>query len=132
MAVEVAEAALKKNTILYDLAPMGYFTLDAFGSISDLKLAVAKMLGGKRFSLINTNFKTFVAEEAKSVFDNFFDVAFKSNEKVSCEVMLGNNKSPLCYVYMEGLVVFDDQKCFLSVVDISGSSSAHQFQIPIF
>jgi hypothetical protein len=32
-ANETAEAALKRYTMLYDFAPMGYFTLDADGSI---------------------------------------------------------------------------------------------------
>ncbi len=35
-ANETAETALKKYTMLYDFAPMGYFTLDPEGSICEL------------------------------------------------------------------------------------------------
>ena len=34
--------------------------------------------------------------------------------------MLGYENNPLCFVYMEGIVIGDDRKCLLSVVDISG------------
>jgi len=36
-AYETAETALKKYTMMYDLAPMGYFTLDSEGSICELQ-----------------------------------------------------------------------------------------------
>ena len=37
-ANETAETALKKYTMLYDFAPMGYFTLDSDGSICESEL----------------------------------------------------------------------------------------------
>ncbi len=119
-ANEVAETALKKYTMLYDFAPMGYFTLDSEGSICDLNFTGAEMLGEKRFSLVNSNFKLFVSNESHSAFDNFFRNVFRSNIKESCEVKLGYDNTPLCLVYMEGIVTGDDRKCLLSVVDISG------------
>ena len=119
-ANETAETALKKYTMLYDFAPMGYFTLDSDGSICELNFTGAEMLGDKRFSLVNSNFKLFVSEDSKPVFNNFFSKVYTSNAKESCEVMLGYDNNPLCFVYMEGIVTGDDRKCLLSVVDISG------------
>jgi hypothetical protein len=119
-AYETAETALKKYTMLYDFAPMGYFILDSEGSICDLNFTGAEMLGDKRFSLVNSNFKLFVSEDSKSVFNNFFSKVYAGNAKESCEVMLGYDKNPLCFVYMEGIVTGDDRKCLLSVFDISG------------
>ena len=119
-AYETAETALKKYTMLYDFAPMGYFTLDSEGNICDLNFSGAEMLGDRHFSLINSNFKLFVSESSLPVFNNFFSKVFISNAKESCEVMLGYDKTPLCLVYMEGIVTGDDRKCLLSVVDISG------------
>jgi PAS domain-containing protein len=117
---ETAETALKKYTMLYDFAPMGYFTLDSDGSICELNFTGAEMLGEKRFSLINSNFKLFVSEDSQPVFNDFFSKVYAGNVKQSCEVMLGYNNNPLCLVYMEGIVTGDDRKCLLSVVDISG------------
>jgi len=118
-ANEVAETALKKYTMLYDFAPLGYFTLEKDGSISELNFTGAEILGDKRFSLVDSNFKLFISESSQSIFDKFFSKVFTSNIKESCEVMLGYEGKPLCSVYMEGVVVGDDRKCLLSVVNIS-------------
>jgi hypothetical protein len=118
-ANETAETALKKYTMLYDFAPLGYFTLEQDGSISELNFTGAEMLGDKRFSLVNSNFKLFISESSQPLFNKFFSKVFKSNSKESCEIMLGYDGKPLCSVYMEGVVVGDDKKCLLSVVNIS-------------
>jgi PAS domain-containing protein len=118
-AYETSETALKKYTLLYDLAPMGYFTLDSNGSICELNFTGADLLDEKRYSLINSNFKLFISEDSRAVFNDFFKKVFTRRAKESCEVMLGYNNKPLKMVYMEGVVIDDDQKCLLSVIDIS-------------
>lgn len=118
-AYETVGTALRKYTMLYDLAPMGYFTLDQSGSICELNFTGADLLREKRFSLINSNFKLFVAEESRTVFNDFFMKVYEAHGKESCKVMLGYDNKPLCRVYMEGIVTDDDQKCLLSVIDIS-------------
>ena len=119
-AYETAETALKKYTMLYDFAPMGYFTLESDGSICDLNFTGAEMLGEKRFSLVNSNFKLFISKDSQPVFNDFLGKVYSSNTKESCSVNLGYDNKPLCRVYMEGIVTGDEQKCLLSVVDISG------------
>lgn len=119
-AYETAETALKKYTMLYDLAPMGYFTLDSSGSICELNFTGADLLGDKRFSLVNSNFKLYVAESSRSVFNEFFKRVYTSHTKESCEVMLGYDNKLLGLVYMEGIVTDDGKNCLLSVIDISG------------
>jgi PAS domain-containing protein len=119
-ANETAETALKKFTMLYDFAPMGYFTLDADGNICELNFTGAEMLGDKRFSLVNSNFKLFISEDSRAVFDRFFNKVYSGKGKESCEVILGYNGNPSCTVYMEGVVTGDGHNCLLSVVDISG------------
>jgi len=118
-ANETAEAALKKFTMLYDFAPMGYFTLNQEGSILELNFTGAEILCDKRFSLLNSNFKLFVSKDSLLVFNDFFRRVFTSNAKESCEVTLGYEDNNLCPVYMEGIVIGDDNNCFLSVLDIS-------------
>ena len=116
---EISEIALKKFTMLYDFAPMGFFTLDSEGSICELNFTGAEMLGDKRFSLIGSNFKLFVSKDSFHLFNEFFSKMYTGNAKEFCVVNLDNNNA-LCLVYMEGIVTGDDRKCLLSVVDISG------------
>ncbi|MEX0985921.1 MAG: PAS domain-containing protein [Bacteroidales bacterium] len=118
-ANETAEAALKKYTMLYDLAPMGYITLDEDGSICDLNFTAADLMGEKRYSLINSNFKLFISKESQNVFNDFFNRLYSSSAKESCNVKLGYDNKTLSVVYMEGIVTGDDRKCLLTVIDIS-------------
>lgn len=119
-AYATAEEALRRYTMLYDFAPMGYFILDGDGTITDLNFTGAEILGEKRFSLLNSNFKVFIAESSKPVFNEFLRRVYTSISKESCELALGYNSRILCHVYVEGVVTGDDRQCLLSVVDISG------------
>ena len=119
LAYQTAEAALKNFTMLFDLAPIGYFILDSDCSICELNFAGADMLEERRFSLLNSNFRLFITEDSKPVFNNFFNNVYTTTVKESCELTLGYDNKPLRTVYMEGIVTGDDLKCLLSVVDIS-------------
>ncbi|MHC1776507.1 MAG: hypothetical protein AB9834_13975 [Lentimicrobium sp.] len=125
LANNTAESALKKYTMLYDLAPIGYFVLEADGSISDLNFTGADMLREKRFNLINSNFKLYISEESRTVFNDFFSLLYSGYTRESCNLMLGYDNSTFCYVYIEGIVTDDDRKCLLSVVDISEFREGH-------
>jgi len=119
LANQMAETALKKYTMLYDFAPMGYFTLDSSGGIHDLNFTGAEILGHRRFRLANSNFKLFVSDGSKPEFNSFLDKVFAGNVKESCEVMLGFDNDHLFDVYIEGILIGDETNCLLSVVDIS-------------
>lgn len=120
LANETAEKALRKYTMLYDFAPMGYFTLDADGTIEDLNFTGAELLGDRRFSFVGSNFKLFISDASKEAFSAFLDTVYAGNAKESCEVMLGYSDSLSRNVYMEGIVTGEERNCLLSVVDVSG------------
>lgn len=123
IAYETAETALKKYTMLYDLAPMGYFTLDSNANISELNFTGADILGDKRFSLVNSNLKLFITHDSLPVFNDFFRKVYTRHGKESCKVTFGSDDGSIHKVYMEGIVTGDDQKCLLSVIDISDFKS---------
>lgn len=118
-AYERAEEALQKYTILYDFAPTGFFTLDAEGTIQELNFTSAELLGDKRISLIGSNFKLFLHQDSIAGFNKFFSKVFTTNIKESCQLWLGHDDKPLKLVYIEGVVIDDDNKCLLSVIDIT-------------
>jgi len=118
-ANEKTETALRKYTMLYDFAPMGFFTLNSAGKIEELNFTGAEMLGERRYSLVGSNFNLFVSGESKADFNAFLDKVYSSNSKESCELKLWHFKDPLRSVYVEGIVTADEWNCLLSVVDIS-------------
>jgi hypothetical protein len=118
-ANETAETALRKYTMLYDFAPMGYFTIEADGSILELNFTGSEILGDKRVGLIGANFKIFVTDKSKPVFSKFLKKVFAGNTKESCIVNLGEENEHIRTVYIEGIVLTGETNCLLSVVDIS-------------
>jgi hypothetical protein len=120
LAYETAETALKKYTILYDLSPMGYLTLESDCTIYELNFTAADMLGERRFSAAGSNFILFISEDSKLVFNSFIRRVFNSHTKESCNVIMQKDNGNSTPVYMEGVVTGDDDRCLLSVVDVSG------------
>jgi PAS domain S-box-containing protein len=118
-AREKTEATLNKYTELYDFAPVGYFTLDREGEICELNLSAAKLLGAERAHLINHNFKLFISQDTRPVFNDFFRKVFVNDAKASCEVILSKNSNPPLYVYIEGIASDEGQKCLAAVIDIT-------------
>ncbi len=118
-AYETAEEALRKYTMLYDLAPMGYLTLEKNGIINELNFTAANLLGDKRVALVNNALKFYIADSSKVEFSNFFRKVLKGSSKESCVVQLGYNDKVLGTVYMEGILSADDEKCLVSVIDIT-------------
>lgn len=116
---ERAEMALKKYTMLYDFAPMGYFSLNQEGVILELNFTAAEMLGDRRFSLINSNFRIYVSEDSLPVFNNFLNMVYLTKSKVSCELCLIVDINQKRDVYLEALVTGEDGQCLMSVVDLS-------------
>jgi PAS domain-containing protein len=119
-ANERAENALKRYTMLYDLAPMGYLTLDPNGAILELNFTAAELLGERRIGLLNSNFKLFVSDQTRAEFNDFLSRVFQSNSKEICEVVLGEGDQHSRQVYVEGIATGEEQQCLLSMVDISG------------
>ena len=122
MQNEEQKLALQKTetaTTLYDFAPAGYFTLSADGTIRQLNLSGAKMLGKERFNLLNVNFKGFVPRESQLDFINFFRAIFDTGLKQSCEVKLVISKNSSIYVHLEGILAEDEHHCLVTALDMS-------------
>jgi PAS domain S-box-containing protein len=118
-AYETAEAALKKYTIVFDQAPMGFATLESDGTIVELNFAAAEMLGDRRFSLMGSNFKLYVSEESRTTFFDFFKRAYATRQKEECKILLGNDTGTQRQLHIEGIVIENDNNCVLSLVDFT-------------
>jgi len=117
---ELQEQVNKAETAiaLYDFSPVGSFTLEPDGTIDQLNLSGAKMLGVDRLSLSGKNIKLFISSNTLPFFNDFLMKAFETSSKQSCEVMLVTNRNSN-FIHFEGIVSNNEQKCYLTALDIT-------------
>lgn len=117
------EAGLEKYSILYDFAPVGYFTLTDDGTIQDVNLTGASLLGDERAHLIKQHFSVFLSHEAHPAFVEFLGKVFKDTTKKTCEAMLSGNTDNPRYVHIEGIAIRTGKDlgwhCLMAVMDIT-------------
>jgi len=116
---QAAELATEKYAELYDFAPSSYFTLSKEGKIIELNLCGAQMLGKERLLLKNSLFGFFISNDTKPVFNLFLGKVFKRKTKETCEVTLSMNNNLPMYVHLTGIVTGNEEKCFVTAVDIT-------------
>ncbi len=119
LAKEQADNMAEKYIELYDLAPSGYFTLSKEGKILKLNQKGANLLGMERQYLINKRLTVFMYDNTKIVFNEFLNKVFKEKSEESCEVTLSIEGRPPLYVYITGHVNNNDEKCQLTMADIT-------------
>jgi two-component system cell cycle sensor histidine kinase/response regulator CckA len=113
------ESGLKRYTDLYDFAPVGYLTLSAEGTISELNLPAARLLGRERSRLVGGQLRTFVDQASRRTFDAWLSKAFAGPDKQSCELVLLRDRLPPVHVAIEVALSEDARAGRAVLVDIS-------------
>ena len=83
-----AENSLSKYYELYDLAPIGYFTVNEHGRILEVNQAGADLLEVKSRHLLNNYFQNYIAEDCLSLYNTFRMKVLESKAKHNCEIRL--------------------------------------------
>jgi diguanylate cyclase (GGDEF)-like protein/PAS domain S-box-containing protein len=112
------EAGLERYTDLYDFAPVGYFSLGGDGTISQVNLYGAKLLGLERARLVGRRFGLFVALSRTPSFNTFLERVFKSPDRHACEEMMQKEGGEPFWVQLEAVVGADGQECRMVMIDI--------------
>jgi PAS domain S-box-containing protein len=113
------ETLLRQYTDLYDYAPVGYLALTRDGTIHQINLAGASLLGLARSELINRRLGVFVSVESRPAFSAFLEKVFsRSGSTETCEVALLTKGSEVLWAHLEAGTE-DKQECRAVVVDIT-------------
>jgi PAS domain S-box-containing protein len=96
------EGSEKKYQNLFDFAPIGYATLAADGTIVDVNLAGASLLGETRAGLVKKRFQLFIAPEDITVFSDFCFRVMASGAKEICTVRVEKKRHPPVDVQIVG------------------------------
>ena len=82
------EALRARYFDLYDLAPVGYFTLNETGFIVEANLMASELLGTERISLINKPLSGFVIPKDQDIYYKHRIHLFEKNAPQQCELRL--------------------------------------------
>ncbi|MBT8372981.1 MAG: PAS domain S-box protein, partial [Deltaproteobacteria bacterium] len=99
------ERSRQKYFDLFDFAPVGYFTFDGQGLISEVNLTGCKLLAAKRRDLLSTRFNHFVAPDYQDLFYFHCRNALKSETKQTCALKLIKRDGSPFYAQLESVAV---------------------------
>lgn len=130
-AYNTAEEMRDRYIDLFDFSPVGYFTLNEDdGSIFEVNLSGAAMLGIERKNLIGRRFAQFVTPEFRETFNDFCKKALKSDRKQTCEVQLMKGDLPSFHAQIEGIAIAREKisrkEIRTSLIDITDRKRADE------
>jgi PAS domain S-box-containing protein len=125
-ARDEVEALLERFTDLYDFAPVGHFTLDHRGTIHNVNLTGAALLGLERSLLVDRRFQAFVSQDSLPGFNAFLKTVFERKTKQFCDVEIRSRNDQPVVVRIEANVAGAGQECFMAVADITERKRAEE------
>ena len=133
LAEAEAQAARAGYEDLYDLAPVGYFSLSALGLVQHLNLRAEQLLGTGRARLLDRRFALFVAPAERLAFGQFLArlLVAPAPAALSCELTLLRDDGSSFVAQLEGMQVAGPlvgpstgPQCRLAVLDVSARHRA--------
>ena len=97
------EAGLERYTDLYDFAPVGYFTLGPDGTIGQVNITGAGLLGVERSKLVHRCLGRFVSPDDSGQWDQYFRSVLQSAERQTCELTLRRADGATFYARLESI-----------------------------
>ena len=92
-------------TELYDHAPIGYFTTDKHGIISQSNLAFSEMLEAPRSSLVKRRLSEFIAENSQDEYYKNRRIVLVTEAQQSCELCLRTTQEREIWVRLDSIGV---------------------------
>jgi len=98
------EISQHKYFDLYDLAPVGYFTLNVRGRVIEANLTASKVLATSRIKLVGCPFTNFILIEDQDIYYHYRNKLLSSNKSQTCELrVMGEDLKPV-WVRLESMV----------------------------
>jgi two-component system, sensor histidine kinase PdtaS len=115
------EESRSKYFELYDFAPVGYFTFNGEGIITEANLYGAGLLGVERLFLTGKPFALYMAPECKDAFHIYLRSIFKGHEPGSKEFQLAARDGREYYVTINTVLKKEKEppECHAAVTDIT-------------
>ena len=113
---------------LYDVAPVGYCTLDAHGSIREINLTAAQQLGREREALLETRLYQYITEEDRDLFFVHLRYLFATRTRQACELRILSKDGTPFYASLESIVIQENENpvCRTTISDITERKRAEE------
>ena len=128
-AQEELEASHARYFDLFDLAPVGYLTLDAQGLVLQANLAAANLLGVERSLLIRRLVTRFIYRDDQDTYYLHRKRLSETHQAVACELRLQRRDGALCWAQMQSVLARDSdgaQVCRVTLSDITERKQAEE------
>jgi len=121
-AQEKLEVSRAQYFDLYDLAPVGYFTLSETGLIMEANLTAAALLGVARSALINRPLTHFILPEDQDIYYRHRKLLFETGAPQICEIRIGRADAAPCWVRIDAVAAQETDgapTCRATMIDIT-------------
>lgn len=134
---QLLEESRSRYAELYDLAPLGYVTLDDKGIIREINLTGAAMLGIERSRLIGLLLDRFVVKEDRAIFREHLRDCRAEAEPRAAELRLNRHDGSTLYVELHSVPTRNaarkTQGCLTAITDIAErkriEQTAHESEV---
>ncbi|MBF0550368.1 MAG: PAS domain S-box protein [Deltaproteobacteria bacterium] len=124
------EASLARYFNLYDLAPVGHFTVSEKMIILETNLTGANFLGAHRNELINQPLSRFILPEDQDVYYHHRRRLFQTNTPQMCELRIIRQDGTRLWMRLDSTLVKDVESgknvCQIIFSDIAGQKKAEE------
>jgi diguanylate cyclase (GGDEF)-like protein/PAS domain S-box-containing protein len=104
------EESKKRYFNLYNMAPVGYCSLDKDGFIKEANLAISKLLGKEQHKLIKQSLTKFIFPQDQDIYYLYRKRIFTSQIKQDCEIRMLNENKTIFWANMTALVELNVNK----------------------
>jgi PAS domain S-box-containing protein len=128
------EAERERYFDLYDLAPIGYLTINGKGLILEANLMAAALLGAARGSLVKQSLTRFILPEDHHIFSLHCKLLFETGAPQVCELRVLRQDGAQFWVGMEAKVAMQDGEdgapvCRAMIRDITERKQMEETQL---
>ena len=117
------EAARARYFDLYDLAPIGYVTLDEKGVVSEANIPASTLLGMARNELVRQPFFRFILTDDRDIYYLHRKHLVESGEPQACELRMVKKDGAVFWAHLAATAAQDpggETSCRIVISDITG------------
>ena len=127
------EALHQKYFDLFNLAPIGYFTIDKSGLITEVNLTGAELLGATKSDLLGKGFSHWIAKESQDTFYLHRREAIATGMQQTCELILIKSDGSEFFGQLTSRLESNENGNFMhlriTLMDITDRKKAEQKQL---